>query len=162
MASSMSMAMQSSQSPLLRSSGRTLSKPFSRAHPRHLTIRGSIGSDAAGGFMDLSKLVSGGGKLKGAYGDLAYKIGKEVYVDVQGWHLFLKEITVEKDVKMHQALASQLGPMGEPSESDVEGVLKKIPLSLGGGKQKVSLYDALPAFGIKDLAEIVAEFTKNQ
>jgi len=28
--------------------------------------------------------------------------GKEVYVDVQGWHLFLKEITVEKDVKMHQ------------------------------------------------------------
>ena len=26
--------------------------------------------------MDLSKLVSGGGKLKGAYGDLAYKIGK--------------------------------------------------------------------------------------
>ncbi len=61
-----------------------------------------------------------------------------------------------------QALASQLGPMGEPSESDVEDVLKKIPLSLGGGKQKVSLYDALPAFGIKDLAEIVSEFTKNQ
>jgi len=25
--------------------------------------------------MDLTKLVSGGGKLKGAYGDLAYKIG---------------------------------------------------------------------------------------
>lgn len=24
-------------------------------------------------------------------------------MDVQGWHLFLKEITVEKDVKMHQA-----------------------------------------------------------
>lgn len=36
----------------------------------------SIGSDAGGAFMDLSKLVSGGGKLKGAYGDLAYKIGK--------------------------------------------------------------------------------------
>ena len=29
-------------------------------------------------------------------------VGKEVYVDVQGWHLFLKEITVDKDVKMHQ------------------------------------------------------------
>lgn len=28
--------------------------------------------------------------------------GKDVYVDVQGWHLFLKEITVEKDVKMHE------------------------------------------------------------
>ena len=26
-------------------------------------------------------------------------------MDVQGWHLFLKEITVEKDVKMHQVKA---------------------------------------------------------
>ena len=26
--------------------------------------------------MDLSKLVSGGGKLSGAWGDLAYKIGE--------------------------------------------------------------------------------------
>lgn len=34
--------------------------------------------------------------------------GKEVYVDVQGWHLFLKEITVEKDVKMHQARTTTL------------------------------------------------------
>ena len=30
--------------------------------------------------MDLSKLVSGGGKLKGAYGDLAYKIGVSLQV----------------------------------------------------------------------------------
>lgn len=58
------------------SSCRTLRRPFSRALPRLLTIRGGIGSDAAGGFMDLSKLVSGGGKLEGAFGDLAYKIGK--------------------------------------------------------------------------------------
>ena len=61
-----------------------------------------------------------------------------------------------------QALASQLGPMGEPSEGDIEEVLKKIPLSLGGGKQKVSPYDALPSFSIRDLAEIVSNFSKNQ
>ena len=61
-----------------------------------------------------------------------------------------------------QALASQLGPMGEPSESKVEEVLKKIPLSLGGGKQKVSLYDALPSMGVRDLAEIVKDFSKTQ
>ena len=52
--------------------------------------------------------------------------------------------------------------MGEPSEGDVEEVLKKIPLSLGGGKQKVSLYDALPSFSIRDLSEIVNDFSKNQ
>lgn len=61
-----------------------------------------------------------------------------------------------------QALASQLGPMREPSESDIEDVLKKIPLSLGGGKQKVSLYDALPSMGVRDLAEILKDFAKNQ
>lgn len=56
-------------------SARGLRKPFSSSAARQLLISRSIGSDAAGGFMDLSKLVSGGGKLKGAYGDLAYKIG---------------------------------------------------------------------------------------
>jgi hypothetical protein len=61
-----------------------------------------------------------------------------------------------------QALASQLGPMGEPSESEVEEVLKKIPLSLGGGKQKVSLYDALPSMGARDLVEIVKDFSKDK
>ena len=65
-------------------------------------------------------------------------------------------------VHMLQALASQLGPMGEPSEGDVEEVLKKIPLSLGGGKQKVALYDALPSFSIRDLTKIVSDFSKNQ
>lgn len=25
-----------------------------------------------------------------------------MYVDVQGWHLYLKDITVEKDLKMNQ------------------------------------------------------------
>ena len=81
--------------------------------------------------MDLAKLVSGGGQAKGVYKNLAYKIGsyqitgnitsdpvpgalhlpdhaclnaagKEVYVDIQGWHLFLKDITVQKDIKMDQ------------------------------------------------------------
>lgn len=31
--------------------------------------------------------------------------GKEVYLDIQGWHLFLKDVTVSSDVKMHQVSA---------------------------------------------------------
>jgi hypothetical protein len=36
-----------------------------------------------------------------------------------------------------------------------------VPLSLGGGKQKVSLFDALPPFAIKDLAEILKEASRS-
>ena len=59
---------------------------------------------------------------------------------------------------MLQALAEHLGPTaGDLSEADLEQYLKKVPLSLGGGKQKVSLYDALPSFAVRDLAGIVKE-----
>ncbi|EIE27452.1 hypothetical protein COCSUDRAFT_64238 [Coccomyxa subellipsoidea C-169] len=124
-----------------------------------------VGKDVLGtsGFLDLAKLVSGGGQAKSVYGDLAYKIGKEVYVDVQGWHLYLKDVTVDKDLKMHQALAEQLGSMaGDLSEQELEQLLKKVPLSLGAGKHKISLFDALPSSTIRDLAGIVEDFARNQ
>ncbi|CAL8463380.1 g2914 [Coccomyxa elongata] len=127
-------------------------------------VRG-VGKDVLGGsgFLDLAKLVSGGGQAKGVYQDLAYKIGKEVYIDVQGWHLFLKDITVQKDIKMDQALAEQLGAMADDiSEQDVEQLLKKVPLTLGAGKHKISLFDALPSFAVRDLAGIVQDFARNQ
>jgi hypothetical protein len=62
-----------------------------------------------------------------------------------------------------QALAEQLGSMaGDLSESELEQILKKVPLSLGGGKQKVALYDALPSFAVRDLSGILQDFAKNQ
>ena len=36
--------------------------------------------------------------------------GKEVYVDVNGWHLYLRDISVPgKDAKLSQALAALFG-----------------------------------------------------
>ncbi len=62
-----------------------------------------------------------------------------------------------------QALAEQLGAMADDlSEQDVEQLLKKVPLSLGAGKHKISLFDALPSFAVRDLAGIVQEFARNQ
>ena len=61
-----------------------------------------------------------------------------------------------------QALAAHLGPTaGDVSEADLEQYLKKLPLTLGGGKQKVSLFDALPSFAVRDLAGIVKESARN-
>jgi hypothetical protein len=36
--------------------------------------------------------------------------GKEVYVDIAGWHLFLRDMSAAPGLKMNEALATQLGP----------------------------------------------------
>ena len=61
-----------------------------------------------------------------------------------------------------QALAGQLGPIAaDVTEADVEDLLKKVPISLGGGKQKVSLFDVLPSLSVRDLMEIVKESARD-
>jgi hypothetical protein len=42
------------------------------------------------GWLDVSKLVSGGGAAKSPYEDFASAIGRDVYVDLAGWHLYLR------------------------------------------------------------------------
>jgi len=36
--------------------------------------------------------------------------GRDVYVDVAGWHLFLRDMNATPGVKMSVALANQFGP----------------------------------------------------
>ena len=37
-------------------------------------------------------------------------VGTDVYVDINGWHLYLKDISVTPDLKLHELLADQLAP----------------------------------------------------
>jgi hypothetical protein len=37
-----------------------------------------------------------------------------VYVDLSGWHLFLRDMTATPGLKMNHALAQQLGPQVRP------------------------------------------------
>lgn len=62
-------------------------------------------------FLDLASLVaSDTSSNKGAFDDLAYTIGNEAYADLNGWHLYLKDMSaVPGGPKMHQLLAEQLG-----------------------------------------------------
>lgn len=64
-------------------------------------------------FLDLTSLVaSDTSSNRSAFDDLAYTIGREAYADLNGWHLFLKDMsTVPGGPKMHQMLAEQLGTM---------------------------------------------------
>ncbi len=69
--------------------------------------------------------------------------GRDVYVDIAGWHLFLRDMTAVPGLKMAAALAGQLGPAaadagrGGLREADVAAVLKRIPVDVGGGRVTV-------------------------
>jgi hypothetical protein len=99
----------------------------------------SMGKDAVGAWMDLTSLVAQNSGAKSPYEQLANAIGEEprtrvqptshqillhacknpsgshpagrdVYVDVAGWHLYLRDMTAAPGLKMHSALATQFGP----------------------------------------------------
>lgn len=36
--------------------------------------------------------------------------GRDIYVDVAGWHLFMRDMNAVPGLKMSEALATQLGP----------------------------------------------------
>ena len=49
----------------------------------------SAGREAVGSWLDLASFVASAGKSGGhtAFDGLADKIGRDVYIDVAGWHL---------------------------------------------------------------------------
>lgn len=139
------------------------------APQRAQTIRArGIGKEVTGAWLDLAKLVASDGGKKGPYDDLAYKIGRDVYVDIAGWHLFLRDMSAVPGLKMAAALAGQLGPealragRGGLRESDVTAVLKRVPVDVGGGRVTLSLYDVMPNGCVADLARILCDFARDQ
>lgn len=124
-----------------------------------------MGKDVVDGWLDLAKLVAGSGTgTKTPYDDLASAIGRDIYVDIAGWHLYMRDMGtgVAGGLKMSQALARQLGPEASRGlrEADVEAVLRKIPVKLGAGKERVSLYDAMPSICVGDLVKICEDFAR--
>mmetsp|Transcript_25578 Transcript_25578/g.60849 ORF Transcript_25578/g.60849 Transcript_25578/m.60849 type:complete len:186 (-) Transcript_25578:280-837(-) len=131
--------------------------------PRVVKTRG-IGKDAFDGFLDLSKLVSSDGlNSRSLHEKLADRIGQDIYADFGGWHLYLRDMRGTPEMKLSQVLANAIGSklaMGNYKEQDIEDLLKSIPVSLGGGKEKVSLYQVLPNFCVKDLVELCTEYAR--
>lgn len=90
--------------------------------------------------------------------DLAAEIGKNVYIDVAKWHLFLA------DAHLHTRLAERFYPMlqsGSLSEDQVSQVLAEIPVKLGGGKRELPLVDLLPMQCQVTLMDILEEYQRN-
>lgn len=89
------------------------------------------------GFIDVASFLATT-KSSDTFGELADKLGSEIYVDLNGWHLYLKDIraVAGSDKKMSDVLASSIGPkiVGGVDEMQVLDVLRILPLKIGGGK----------------------------
>jgi hypothetical protein len=110
--------------------------------------------------------VSGSQGSRSPYEDLAFAIGRDVYADLGGWHIFLKDLSVEPGApaKMAAALAAELGPRAADrlEERDVEAVLARVPVRLGGNRTTVPLLDLVPRAGVRDLTRHVEEFGRKR
>ena len=90
--------------------------------------------------------------------DLAAEIGDNVYIDVAKWHLYLR------DAHLHTTVAERVYPMlvnNRLDESEVNQILRDIPVQLGGGKQQVPLIDLLPKSCQLNLMNLLEEYQRN-
>lgn len=91
-----------------------------------------------------------------------------MYVDIAGWHLFTRDMSAAPGLKMAAALAAQLGPQaasagrGGLREADVSGVLRRIPVDVGGGRVTLSLLDVMPSGCVSDLVRLLDEWARDQ
>ena len=79
-------------------------------------------------------------------------LGKDVYMDIGGWHLYLRDCR-----GLHQSLAAAIALRYRDegySEDAALDCASSIEVPLGGGKSKAKLLDLLPAFCVDDLTEL--------
>ncbi len=87
--------------------------------------------------------------------DLAADIGRDVYIDVAKWHLFLA------DAHLHKPIAEKLAALIEDdslSDESIQSVLQDIPIQLGGGKKELPLIDLIPMQAMVALMDILEEY----
>ena len=161
-----SVALCHSVSPRLRRSysanSRRSYRALSRPNQYVTALKASAdGTPPLGGWLDLTALVanSSAGSTTG-FASLLEKVGDDIYLDFNGWHLYLR------DCKFQEPLVSVLAEKVKSGDirdvSDVEGLLKGVPLNLGSGKIKVSVYDAMPSRGAEDLYELLQQYADDR
>lgn len=88
---------------------------------------------------------------------LTAEIGKNIYIDVAKWHLYLTEAHLDS------ALAEQLTPLlfqSKIEEAEVMNVLSAMMVPLGGGKRELPLSDLMPMQSQVNLVDLLEDFQK--
>jgi hypothetical protein len=89
---------------------------------------------------------------------LAADIGKNVYMDIAKWHLYLS------DAHLAKVVAERVYPLltsNKLDENQVIQILEDIPVKLGGGKREVPLIDLLPTTCQVNLMDVLEEYQRN-
>ncbi|MEW6496024.1 MAG: DUF3181 family protein [Cyanobacteriota bacterium] len=89
---------------------------------------------------------------------LASEIGKNIYMDIAKWHLYLS------DAHLAGAIAERVYPMlvnNKLDENQVIQILEDISVPLGGGKRQVPLIDLIPSNGQVNLMDLLEEYQRN-
>lgn len=116
------------------------------------------GDGPVGAWLDLASLVSSGSRAPGL-GEFVSAVGKECYLDVSGWHLLLKDAKL--DLAVCNGLSALVTKNQPVSEEQVRGLLKRIPVKLGGGKLTVSLEELMPSRCVADLVDLTERFARD-
>ncbi|MEN9206368.1 MAG: DUF3181 family protein [Thermostichales cyanobacterium DRC_bins_46] len=89
---------------------------------------------------------------------LAERLGAEVYLEIAGWHLYLRDV---RTPPLARELATSLAPFLKTQQlPDLAQLLSGIPVPVGGGKGEVTLWQCLPAASVRALEELVAEYAR--
>jgi len=111
------------------------------------------------GWLDLSNTVTGGGNDLGI-SELAENLGSDVYMDINGWHLFLKD--AKYHVPLARIVSNRIASDGNRfDEQAVLQILKDCPVKVGGGKSTVKLFDLMPNICVQDFTKIVEDYVKD-
>lgn len=134
--------------------------------PRRIISVASVGKDAVTSWLDLAGFVATASPgARTPFDELADKIGRECYIDVAGWHLYLKDVKLPNtQVTMAQALAQQLGSLIQGqgfSSAAVNQLVGRVPVKLGQGKSTLPLADVMPSRCLQDLEDICEQYARN-
>jgi len=94
------------------------------------------------------------GKLNEQIEALAEQLGDRFYLDIGKWHLYLK------DAKLEGVLAERLYALIEEKRVDlkaIEAVLQDIRVTIGGGRNQISLLHFLPVGTEKAMLDVLEE-----
>lgn len=88
---------------------------------------------------------------------LAAEIGKNVYIDIAKWHLYLS------DAKLSRLVAEKLYPVIADQNINEDRVLQElasIPVKIGGGRRELPLSDLLPLQCQVNLIDILEKYQR--
>lgn len=89
---------------------------------------------------------------------LAATIGENIYIEIAKWNLYLV------DAHLHTVVAEKAYNLIESksvSEAKVIALLEEIPVTLGGGKTRLTLKDLIPMQCQTKLIDILEEYQDN-